>query len=37
MSQRARKPLERRVFKAATGEVCALVAQYGYFGLYILL
>ncbi len=26
---------ERRVFKATTSEVCALVAQYGYFRLYI--
>jgi len=29
------KTLERRVFRAATSEVCALVAQYRYFGLYI--
>ncbi len=31
----ARKPLGKRVFRAATSEVCTLVAQYGYFGLYI--
>ncbi len=29
------KLLEMRVFRAATGEVCAPVAHYGYFGLYI--
>src|SRR5258705_352008 len=31
------KTLEMRVFRAATGEACALVAHYGYFGPYILL
>ena len=31
------KTLEMRVFKAATGEVCAPVAHYRYIRLYILL